>query len=378
MRSNLYNPPARAILAIFLATATIFARESLAANPASVAQVTDRMARISHQLGSVFKCPNRVWPGLDRFPFHVLFVSPQNSRFWLWSSIEPRPRLLARVDLTPQQLETPSPYAFSEFRGDRVVIVNLDLISAIEHRVPFLAVDEAVLTAFHESFHWLYQMRAPWAAHYASVPRNPSVDHVRALYTRRMLIRALSLENQTRGGNLGRASFWHNRWKTTNEAPETLFSDVLEGTAYYTEWVAAALIAKGCEVSEQELVATVEAAYRANSTNLEHPAVQRELVQRYLHHGYQTQSYDLGLLSLLALRRSGVIPGEELFPLSRDFLEDLRHASTPAERVRIARSLTEQSARVRSPVEILLEGVQPLADADDPNLLESISRNAAR
>ncbi len=329
-----------------------------------------RIDKVIRQLNTILQCPNRIWPGLKKDSYRVLFVQPSTKESWFWTAVSGKAESISESEFTASP-KSPE-YSFGQFRNERAVIINLERVSE-RSRIPSLNVDGAVSLAFHESFHYLFQMKEPWNAQLISADRKSDLDHVSAVYFRRMLIRALKAD-LFRGDGFGHSSYWFQKWEALGESPETKFSDILEGTANYAEIIASVIADKGCQVTEEELLHTAISSLDSAAGIPMDAAVMKQLFAQYKATGYQIEGYEIGLLSLLAMRMRGNSIGSNEFPMGRDFASEIQSASTHAEKMKVMNDLQEALAKVRTPAEILLRSVAPTLDQEDFGLLESIRK----
>lgn len=332
-----------------------------------------RIDKITSQLNTTLQCTSRIWPGLKKESYRVLFAQPSTSESWLWAGASGKVESINKTEF-PLAAEMPE-YFFGQFRGEKTVIMNLDVVSE-KSRVPALNVDGAVSLAFHEGFHYLFQMREPWVAQFTSADRKAGLDYVSAVYARRMLIRSLKTE-LIAGQGFGHSAFWFQKWESLGEAPETKLSDILEGTANYVEFIASIIAAKGCQLPEAQLL-------KIALTNLDsvigvpmNAGVMKELLNKYVETGYQIEGYEIGLLSLLTMRTRGVLIGSNEYEMGRDFVAELQAAPHNTDKMKVMAEMQTAIAKVRTPAEILLRSVTPVGDQDDLVLLEFIRKAAA-
>lgn len=332
-----------------------------------------RIGKVVGQLNTTLQCTNRIWPGLKKESYRVLFVRPSTSESWLWLGSSGKFEAVTKSELP--LLQGMPKYSFSKFRDERTVVINLDEVPE-KSRIPSLNVDGAVNLAFHEGFHYLFQMKEPWVAQFASADRKADLDHVKAVYLRRMLIRSLKSELIASQG-FGRSAFWFQKWEALGEAPETKFSDVLEGTANYVEIIASIIADQGCQIPEEKLLQIATSNLDSVIGLPMDTGVMRELFSEYVKSGYQIEGYEIGLLSLLAMRKQGVLVGSKEYEMGRDFMTELQTASGNAEKLKVMADMQSAVAKVRTPADVLLRNVPPVPDQDDLSLLDFIRKSAA-
>src|SRR5690606_35690913 len=139
-------------------------------------------------------------------------------------------------------------------------------------------------------------------------------------------------------------------------------SDILEGTANYAEVMASVIAAHGCQLPETQLLEIV-------SSNLEHIVnlplkadILKELFTEYLKTGYQIEGYEIGFLSLFALRSRGVLVGENEYAMGRDFAAEVQAAPTHGDKMKVMTDLQTAVDRVKTPVELLLDSTTSITD----------------
>ncbi len=339
----------------------------------SFAHAGTRIDKIASQLNTTLQCTNRIWPGLNKESYRVLFVQPSTSESWFWAGSSGKVEPVGKSEF-PLDPAMPK-YSFGEFRSEKVVILNLDEVSE-KYKISALNVDGAVGLAVHEGFHYLFQMKEPWVAQFTSAERKADLDYANAVYLRRMLIGSLKSE-LLEGKGFGRSAFWFQKWEALGEAPETKFSDILEGTANYVEIISSIFADQGCQISEEKLL-QIATSHLDSVIGMQKDAkVAKELFSEYIKTGYQIEGYEIGLLSLLAMRKSGLIVGSGEYEMGRDFVTELQTATTHTEMLKVMADMQMAVAKVRTPAEMLLRNVNPVADQDDLNLLDFIKKLAA-
>lgn len=338
-----------------------------------LAHANSRIERVVGSLNTTLQCTNRIWPGLKKENYRVLFTQPSTNESWLWHGRTGKSEKINRSEFSTTS-KIPR-YAFSEFRGEKTVIINLDEVNE-KSTIPSLRVDGAVGLALHEGFHYLFQMKEPWVAEFSTADRKTDFDRVTALYLRRMLIRSLKAELLA-GKGFGHSAFWFQKWKALGEAPETKLSDTIEGTANYIEIIASIIADQGCQISEKNLMQIAKSNLSSVVDKPMTAAVMKELFKKYVETGYQIEGYEIGLLSLLALRGRGVIVGENEYQMGRDFVAELQKATSNTEKIKVMTELQSAVAKVQTPAEILLHDVLPVEDQDDFELQEVIKKSVS-
>jgi hypothetical protein len=282
-------------------------------------------------------CPDRVWPGSSRAfrASQVLIVDNDAGRAWLWNDQRAeRPPTGAPVTAVDRATLAPRWWASTYTMGNFADRPTLGLtLPAAGRRTPpggggdpFR--DEAIQLALHEGFHYL-STQPSWPA---SRLRGGLALPYPEDWVRRYLRAALRQEVQglargEPGATLAAAAFWQDRLRAEQRRwlEGTRSSDILEGTAQYAAVAMAALVARGCGAGDHE----VREAMLAYLPQVVPPDVLHQT----------SEPYALGLLAALALRREA----------RADW-----HA---------------RAERGETPVEILVGGVTPVAQADDLDLM---------
>lgn len=356
--------------AYFFAFIVTFLGTTPAYSTGDTLKTVPRIERIAKQMNSIFQCPERIWPGLKKDSYQIIFAEPSTKQAWLWSAKTGKTSLLDNKAF-PISNNIPR-YSFGQFQNAKVVILNLDVVSS-KPRVSSIAVDGAVNLAFHEGFHYLFQMNEPWVAQFTSAERKKDLDHVSALYFRKMLIRSLKNALLT-DQNFGQATFWFQKWEALGEAAETKFSDVLEGTANYAEIIASIIAANGCEVTEQKIIQIALASLNYLTDLPMSEEVLKVFFNEYVQSGYQIEGYEIGLLSLLALRAKGQLVGVDQYSMGRDFVGEIQSAAGNSEKMKVMTEMQSELVKVKTPCELLLRSVSPINAQDDQVLRDFIQK----
>ncbi|MEK7358324.1 MAG: hypothetical protein AAB250_17895, partial [Bdellovibrionota bacterium] len=144
----------------------------------------------------------------------------------------------------------------------------------------------------------------------------------------------------------------------------------------YVEVIASIIADRGCKVSEANIlqIATANLDFLVGLPM--DAVVMKELFSEYVGSGYQIEGYEIGLLSLMAMRSRGVLVGSSEYEMGRDFISEIQTANGNAEKLKIMADLRSAVAKVQTPVEILLRSATPVADQDDQDLINFIRKSA--
>lgn len=289
---------------------------------------------------AMYECPDRVWPGGTAENYRsrqVLLVSVEEATGWMWndqltSEGEPPRVSTGPLDGLPTEW-TAGTFNFGVINDIRTLGISLDVTADINESTlesgAELYVDFASLLTVHEAFHYLSD-QDDWNEGFGTrrvpYPEPWEPRHLRAELT--AALRA-TLEDDA---ELSRAAYWQQRMQA--EFPQELADiralEITEGSAEYATIVSSVLAVEGCGVSEADLMTEAVA----------------HLDDGFLGGGFSggREPYDLGVLAGLILRRDDY-PGWEL----------ATEGGTP-------------------PVEQLLQGVVPVDQAGDADLMATVQQ----
>lgn len=369
--------PVWTLLVFAVITGPLGAVSSKAAND-------DRIDRIQRQLNQVFRCPERIWPRLRADAYRVVFLRPVAQKAWFWTASSGE-MVAVPFQEAKGTVQADASYAFvDQFRGARAVAINLEQISEASPTTFFNA-DKAALTAFHEAFHWLYQFKEPWVTMFAGqsasdLPKFGDAPFAEALYARKMMKRSLRRELLKSSG-FGATAYWRERLKATGRERDTFFSDVMEGTAWYVENVAAVIATSGCAVSEQIIFQSITQSFDQlfwlDEKDALFSSIQIQLTSPG--QGYQPDSYEIGLMALLALRQREDLPGPNMFEMGRDYQSEITSGDAPS-RLKAYQDLQSAIAKAMTPVDLMLGSFssKPVLQPDDIALQSQITEITAK
>jgi hypothetical protein len=238
---------ARSLFAYLVFTLFLFSSGLAKAGPVSAAEYGQRAYR-----DVLLRCPERIWPGIDWREIQFLFSDPNTRRGWLVSAGSQKPEVILKDQTIEDIFEDGFTSGFLDFRGLRTLAVNTAKLS--DERAFRLA----VRTAFRELG------QAEWDI--------PEIDDRGALYpllAEPRLLRRMAFESLKQAYNalaqkrdpkpfLAAAAFWQQRWQKKFPEEQAMLTDAVEGTALYTEQMAALLVRTGCGAEG----ATFQAAFQ--------------------------------------------------------------------------------------------------------------------
>ncbi len=288
---------------------------------------------------ALYECPERIWQDDNAALYRerqVLLVSVEDDLSWLWNDQQPgddpSPRVTTRQTASLSLPWRSSAFEFGVFERVRTLGISLDLSQTTEEASDFFYIDQGTQLAFHEAFHWLGSQdgwgvveqgrRAPYPQPW--VPRYLKAEIATALRS--------ALETNA---PLGAAAHWLQRMQAEHPADLEQYRSlhVLEGSAQYATIVSSVLATLGCDVTEDELVHEATANLDRGFFIHAPPAA--------------IEPYQRGMLAGLLLRRDGVVGWEAAV-----------ESGTP-------------------PLELLLDGVVPIAQPNDATLEQAIEDQVA-
>lgn len=268
--------------------------------------------RLAAQLDRPLRqCPERLWPGVDFGALQVVLLDHGRQQAFVWTggTALREVEYLAMLDRFGD-----GPYATGQLDGRPTLGLDVGRQGALA-------------LGLHEGFHLVGQAgwdrtgleRGLW------YPEDP-----RPRYLREQLVRALAaaLRADAPADARAAAAHWQQRLAGTfpTDAARTRATDVLEGSARYVEVVGAVLGEYGCEADEEGVLVHA-----------------RALQPSHFDEGKDPESYTLGALAGVLLRRSGRVGWEA------------------------------QVARGQPPAALLLGELAPVAQPDDEALLGAVT-----
>lgn len=297
------------------------------ATPAQRPDVAAKVPRIEQFARTAFPRTAELWPGVDFSS--AVFVVRAGER-------------LVRIGATSSEEIDPKRYAdrtgfftYLTSGPDRGIYLNLNVLDADAlpaHPMSGDALeDEAILTPFHEAFHALVQpdWKLPGQGRATRYPFLIGPRLARDATMRRLIEAEIAPTPTARDQALARAAYWYERWKRRypDEYREIKGNDIKEGTATYFQIAGLALWKSGN--ARPETIRPLIAPWLPTRTGL--PSAEEE-------------SYGLGATAGLLLDQRG-----------------------PADwKTRLADGA--------SPLDLLLDPIQPAADRIDPETRRKLTR----
>lgn len=182
---------------------------------------------------TIYRCPERIWPGLDWKKYGIGLLSPSTG-----DSLLIKNGTISKIDQRTV-LAFRSTYDFIGTGEDKSVYINIDEL------------EESFQLTVHEAFHHFAQDNFPYNVegredHY---PANPEPR-----IARHHLGRALADAASGKPGAIAEAAAWYNLYAKSNEP---VGGDEVEGQAEYVESVASAVLELGCSADEEAIVSNV-------------------------------------------------------------------------------------------------------------------------
>jgi hypothetical protein len=302
----------------------------------------EQIQKIEAGLHALIECPDRIWAGDSWTNRQLLFVGNVSEEAFLWNDQSNRGSMhaVSFADL-PQSLKGDFLLDVLDYRGAKTLAVSLDLAAVVAS--PHLYTDFAIIEAIHEGFHvfaqpsWAALVSTPAAEASYQSPAYPDVWQLR--YLRAQVLGAMQA-SLYEDAPLGNVAHWQQRLRSeyASDLKDIGETDVLEGTARYVEARAVVLGKLGCSATDEAVLAEV----KGNGSTFIGPTMFEAGLE----------PYDLGLVALQLLRKRGA-----------SGFETAIQAGT-------------------APVDVLLEGVAPIAQTEDPAVVDAAkstieSRNAA-
>jgi hypothetical protein len=292
-----------------------------------------RVQTIADGLHALLECPNRVWGSDTWTDRQILFVGTTKKQAYLWNDQANKGTMHAvPFAELPKSLTQDFYFDFVDYRGVKTVAVSLDTTELFNSGK--LYTDFAVLLAIHEGFHLWTQLSWPVSngatAGGEASERDPEYPDVwRLRYLRSQLLGAMQSSLEI-SAPLGNAAYWNQtlRAEHASEMESLAEVDVLEGTAQYAGTIAVVLGKLGCAADEKTIFAEVKAnaATFMNGEKLDPSG----------------EPYNLGLVALQLLRQSS----------AKGFEAKIEAGMTP--------------------VDVLFEGVTPIAQTEDPTVVDAV------
>ncbi len=184
---------------------------------------------VSHLNNTIFACPERIWDGLDWTKLKIILITKsQNKKIELFAGLKTTTSLTANEQI---------PTTF-DITHDQLT-VNLDAFEDSR---------DAFALTIHEGFHAFGQK----SLNYTTAGRDESYPlKSEPRIEREELARAIVGYFRGEVGALERAAGWHKRHKSSNE---DLGSDIIEGSAEYVEKISLAILERGCNTADINLV----------------------------------------------------------------------------------------------------------------------------
>lgn len=267
---------------------------------------------------AILSCPERVWPGFSLKSVNLLLAADGHK-----SSVA----RLGQGTISELKLsEVPqgafeSLYSFPVFDGATAGAFYFS--SEDQENYSYNLTDQALRLIIHESFHRFGQANWKLAATAQRGTLYP-MNGLPRLY-RRMMFGRLN-EYFSSGGKdlkgLAKAAFWNQQWKKDFPTDQANALDQMEGTAKYVELVAAILTEGGCGLTEKEIFNILIDEFSGEYRSFLRVPFQAEF-----------EGYDIGALAAFSLRF-----------------------------VRNKRGWEDRVAKGESPLDLILEGVDPMND----------------
>jgi hypothetical protein len=226
--------------------------------------------RVQQAVARVWPKMDQIWPGADFSKLTLLLLDDS-------SAVE-----ITATNSTPLEYEValksfpsgPSGgFKLLSWKGSPAVAVRVNALPLVNYSVAGMLVPYVFALATHEAFHAYVQSTAAWSkATFSSALRAARypVETTPRLY-RYLTFKSLfeAYQNlETPADQLAIAAGWYQRWKNefADEAKESQYTDLIEGTAQYAMTLATARAAVGFEVSDAQWRAALLEVVKANGS----------------------------------------------------------------------------------------------------------------
>lgn len=309
-------------LSIFFASVAYAQGEDQNASSRETKFIADSLLKVLSQ------CPNRIWPDLKVPMLDILLINKDLPRQLLVS-----PRNNSYVTVPNEKLPPrvfSSAFSLIQFENRDVLYVDSQ-IGRYSADAPLVGFQFAI----HEAFHIMDQKewnRPEMGERGVSIPllTEPRIAR-HMLYIN---LKKAFIEKQNMNHYLGKAKYWYQEWVKADATEFTSTTDGYEGSAQYVDTIATLLNIRGCKVPEAAL---------------EQDAIQMPVLQGESYVGFialDSDGYYIGGLASLLLRFR--------FP-SLNWQARLAIGDTP--------------------VKVLLEKINPIAEPQNQKIAEKIHEN---
>jgi hypothetical protein len=285
-------------------------------------------ARVEEMAGrlrtSWYQCPGKIWP--HNMQPQAVFIDTDGNRAWLVNEAG-----LKALPAVPENLTHDFKFDFSEYENRPAIAVKLQSTfgSDAEYKGSY-----ALYLAFHEGFHHMFQ-QGEWMSdgNFQRGDRYPA-DY-KSRYYRRMMYENLKkalMEPATKSTSVGRASYWYQKWTSefASEIPQAV--DRQEGVAMFYDVAAVSLGHVGCQSGKAEVANFIRSNYD---------------MFFQIPEGFDNEGYNVGGLATMQLW----LGNQADWQLS--------------------------IIRGKSPVELLLKDVRPIAEPDSADILQQTKTKSA-
>jgi hypothetical protein len=257
--------------------------------PVVAAVSPEDVNRLQQAIATVWPKMDQIWPGAD-FSKLTLLLLDDSSAFEI-TATDSKP---LEYEVASKSFPPSSGGGFKTlfWKGSPAVAIRVDSANLAYITVAGKPISNAFALATHEAFHKYVQSTSAWAQ--ATFPsslraaRYP-VETTPRLYRYLTFKTLFDAYQNPLGQNdqLAVAAGWYQRWKAEfpDEAKETQWTDVFEGTAQYAMILATARAAVGFEASEAQWRAAVLEVVRAN------------VIEPWVFNSPDSESYRLGTIA---------------------------------------------------------------------------------
>lgn len=248
-------------------------------------------------LGTVSGCAERIWPGYDLKNLNVVLID-KNSEESLAISVKENKIFNINKSALPE-VATQSLYAYFSINEQNWMSINTEEYVNKKTTQDMLILQTFKL-AIHESFHETTQDSWIRAAKKRGtlVPIKWEPRYYRAMIYHNLVSAYKDKINSKL--SLQRAKYWYEKWLTEYPEEAQATTDANEGTARYSDIMAAAVATLGCTAKEDDLNSFI-------TLNLSKLMGKEAILNGYLF-TLDGEGYHIGALASLILRRDQTHP----------------------------------------------------------------------
>ena len=305
--------------------------------------VIDRLA------SSLFRCPDRFWPGWKPASLGILLVDVPKENAVIVRGVTSSLDNEKRVTVAPVSYDSLPSHLKQKRVGHAVIpwVFNERMLAVHYASSNEAEIDRVIGLVLHEAFHLSGQS---WRVDFGFARGLHFPDNARFRYLRRRIID--DLREAVRSEDFGGIAFWLNeiREKHGLDQKRLLQLDAVEGTAEYVLAIGSSIASQGCDENERVILegafARMDAKWRDQSA--------------YSVTAFpDVEAYVIGAYSGLLLRRAGYPGWEKAVEKGQPML----HLLVQQVAAKARAEDPELDARIQQEVELRNDFIEPKLDA---------------